>query len=122
MLTTAEGVAPSNSFFLASRALAERQPEIVLALLRTINEAAAWARDNPEPLAQVLAEVTGVPIEPQRTSAARGVYAVQPLDPAIIAQQQDIADTFARLRIIPAPIDVRAAVWQQSWQVAEAAR
>ncbi len=43
--------------------------------------------------------------------APRGVYAVQPVDAGTIAQQQGIADTFARLRIIPARIDVRRIVW-----------
>jgi len=122
VLTTAEGVAPTNSFFLASRTLAEKQPDTVLKLLHTINEAAVWARDNPEPLAQVLSQVTGVPIGPERVAAPRGVYSVQPLDEHIIAQQQEIADTFAALRIIPARIDIRSAVWRQSWQVAEVAQ
>ena len=120
VLTTAEGIAPSNSFFLAGRDFAEKQRDTVLQVLQTINEAAAWARANPEPLAQVLAEVTGVPIVPQRVSAARGVYAVQPMDDRIVAQQQEIADTFARLRIIPSRIDVRAAVWQHPWRTADA--
>ncbi len=88
----------------------------MLTLLDVINGAAAWARANPEPLAQVLSEVTGVPIAAQRVAAARGVYAVQPLDDVIIAQQQAIADTFAGLHIIPARIDVRAAVWRPTQQ------
>jgi aliphatic sulfonates family ABC transporter substrate-binding protein len=116
VLTTAEGLAPSNSFFLASRGFATREPSAVLTLLDAINGAAAWARANPEPLAQVLSEVTGVPIAAQRVAAARGVYAVQPLDDVIIAQQQAIADTFAGLHIIPARIDVRAAVWRPTQQ------
>ena len=119
VLTTAEGIAPSNAFFLAGRAFAQQQPQTVLALLRTINEAAAWAKDNPEPLAEVLAEETGVPLAPQRVSAARGAYAVQPMDDLVIAQQQEIADTFARLRIIPSRVDVRAAIWQHPWQAAD---
>ncbi|MDP9095343.1 MAG: aliphatic sulfonate ABC transporter substrate-binding protein [Pseudomonadota bacterium] len=119
-LTTAEGIAASNSFFMANRDFANAQADTVIGVLATINEAAAWARDNPEPLAQLLASVTGVPIVPQRISAARGIYAVQPIDDRIIAQQQDIADTFARLRIIPARIDVRAAVWQHAWRAADA--
>ena len=119
-LTTAEGIAPSNSFFLANRDFANEQAETVVAVLATINEAAAWARANPEALAQVLSTVTGVPIVPQRISAARGIYAVQPMDDRIIAQQQEIVDTFARLRIIPSRIDVRAAVWQHAWQAADA--
>ena len=111
VLAQATDVAPSNSFFLARRAWAERAPDQVAALLDAINAAAAWAAANPDALAGLMAEVTGVPIEAQRLAAPRGVYAVQPMDPAIVAQQQDIADTFARLRIIPAPIDVRQALW-----------
>ena len=118
VLTTAEGLAPSNSFFLASRSFAIREPAAVLSLLDAINGAADWARANPEPLAQVLSEVTGVPLPAQRRAAARGVYAVQPLDDAIIGQQQAIADTFADLRIIPARIDIRAAVWRPTRQQA----
>ena len=111
VLAQATDVAPSNSFFLARRAWAERAPDQVAALLDAINAAAAWAAANLDALAGLMAEVTGVPIAAQRLAAPRGVYAVQPMDPAIVAQQQDIADTFARLRIIPAPIDVRQALW-----------
>ncbi len=120
VLTTAEGIAASNSFFLAGRAFADKQADTVVQLLHTINAAAAWARMNPEPLAQLMAAVTGVPLEPARVSAARGIYAVQPMDDRIVAQQQEIVDSFAALRIIPSKIDVRAAVWTHPWRVASA--
>jgi aliphatic sulfonates family ABC transporter substrate-binding protein len=120
VLTTAEGVAPSNSFFLASRRFTEREPGTVVALLDAINAAAGWARDNSEALAQTLASVTGVPLPAQRISALRGVYAVQPMDDAIIARQQAVADSFAALRVIPARVDVRAAVWRPERPRAEA--
>lgn len=120
VLTTAEKVAPSNSFFLASRRFTEREPGTVLALLDAINATADWARANPEELAQTLAGITGVPLPAQRVSAARGAYAVQPVDEAIIARQQSVADTFAALRVIPARIDVRAAVWRPERPRAEA--
>ena len=120
VLTTAEKVAPSNSFFLASRRFTEREPCAVLALLDAINATADWARANPEELAQTLAGITGVPLPAQRVSAARGVYAVQPMDEAIIARQQSVADTFAALRVIPARVDVRAAVWRPERPRAEA--
>ncbi len=120
VLTTAEGVAPSNSFFLASRSFTEREPGTVLALLDAINGAAGWASANPEALAATLASVTGVPLAAQRIAAPRGVYAVQPMDEAIIARQQAIADTFAALRLIPARVDVRAAAWRPERPRAEA--
>ena len=120
VLTTAEGVAPSNSFFLASRRFTEREPGTVLTLLDAINATAGWARANPEELAQTLSGITGVPLPVQRVSAARGVYAVQPMDEAIIARQQSVADTFAALRVIPTRVDVRAAVWRPERPRAEA--
>jgi len=111
VLTTAENAAPSNSFFMANRRFVEQQPETVSSLLSAINEAARWARTNPEELAQTLAAVTGVPLAAQRVAAQRGVYAVQPINDAIIKRQQAIADLFTALRIIPAKLDIRAIVW-----------
>ncbi|HWK45223.1 MAG TPA: aliphatic sulfonate ABC transporter substrate-binding protein [Stellaceae bacterium] len=111
VLATAEGIAPTNSFFLARRSYAEQHPAVILAMLDAINGAADWARGHPAELADIMAEVTGVPLAVQRVAAPRGVYATQPLDATIIGRQQAIADSFASLRIIPAPIDIRAAVW-----------
>ena len=111
VLAQATQVAPSNSFFLARRAWAAASPDQVTALLDAINGAAAWAAANPDALADLMAQVTGVPLDAQRVAAPRGVYAVQAMDDTVIAQQQGIADTFARLRIIPARVDVRQAVW-----------
>ena len=52
-----------------------------------------------------MSSVTGVPIEAQRVSAARGVYAVRPMDDRIVAQQQEIVDSFVGLTHHP----------EQSW-------
>ncbi len=119
VLTTAEGAAPSNSFFMAGRHFVQQQPDTVSALLDAINQAATWARAHPEELAQTLAAVTGVPLVAQRVAAQRGVYAVQPMNDAIIARQQGIADLFASLRIIPTKLDVRAIVWTPATRAKE---
>jgi sulfonate transport system substrate-binding protein len=104
-------VAPSNSFFLARRAFADQNPALILRMLDAINAAADWAHRHPDDLASVMAQVTGVPLAAQKVAAPRGVYAVQPMDEKIIAQQQAIADSFTKLQIIPARIDIRSAVW-----------
>jgi aliphatic sulfonates family ABC transporter substrate-binding protein len=118
VLTTGVGIAPSNSFFLAASSFVKGQPASLVTLLQAINQAAAWAGAHPDDLAQVMAQVTGVPLPAQRIAAPRGVYAVQPLDEAIVAQEQGIADLFSTLRIIPAKIDVRGAVWRPTPQQA----
>jgi sulfonate transport system substrate-binding protein len=111
VLTTGEGVAPTNFFFVASKRFALGQPDSLMTLLDAINVAAGWAKSHPEQVAQTMAAVTNVPIGPQRVVAARTLFAVQAMDPAIIAQQQTIADSFRDLHIIPVHVDVAAAVW-----------
>lgn len=113
VLLTGAGVAPTNFFFMATRGFTTAQPGMVRQLLDTINAAAAWAKANPDQVAQTMSTITGVPIEPERIVAARTLFAVQPMDAAIVAQQQAIADSFFDLHIIPRRIDVAAAVWRQ---------
>ncbi len=103
--------APSNSFFLARRAFAERQPETVAALLREINAVAGWSEQHRDELARIMAEVTGVDLAAQTVAAARGTYRVTFMDDAVTAQQQALADTFAGLGVLPGRIEVRRAVW-----------
>ncbi len=42
----------------------------------------------------------------------RGLYAVPPMDAAIMAQHQAIVDAFAGLHLTPARIDISTTVWR----------
>ena len=41
-------------------------------------------------------------------------YGVQPLDAAVTAEQQQIADTFHALGLLPKPLSVKDVVWKAS--------
>jgi sulfonate transport system substrate-binding protein len=57
--------------------------------------------------ASILAEKLGIPVSVLERSEARTHYtSLLPITPAIVAEQQEVADTFARLGIIPKPIRV----------------
>lgn len=113
VLTSAAGIAPSNSFYLAGRDYATRYPAVITATIEEINHAAGWARTHPQELAAELAAQSGVPLDIERAVAARGPYAYHAaqITPDVLRQQQAIADSFARLGLIPHTIDVRLAVW-----------
>jgi len=55
--------------------------------------------------------VTGVELEAQRIAVDRADIAMRAITPAVIAQQQEIADAFLKLGLIPKPIVVRDAIW-----------
>ena len=111
VLTTAEGIAPSNSFFLANRALVRDQPGVVKTVVAAIADAGSWIEAHKDELARLMARETGVPENIQRTAAARGNYETHFMTDAVAAQQQGIADTFYDLRILPRALRVRDAVW-----------
>jgi sulfonate transport system substrate-binding protein len=122
VLTTAEGVAPSNAFFLATRSFATRNPSIVSAIVDETTSAWHWAARHQSELAAVLSEASGVPIDVEKVVAARGNYEVAFITPQVVHQQQAIADTFSRLGLIPHPIEIGQAVWTPGSSLTAATR
>jgi sulfonate transport system substrate-binding protein len=111
VLTTAQGVAPSNAFFLATRSFATRYPAVVTAIVDETTAAWHWAEHHQAELAAVLADASGVPVDVEKVVAARGNYEIAFVTPQVVRQQQAIADTFSELGLIPHPIVIGQAVW-----------
>jgi sulfonate transport system substrate-binding protein len=44
---------------------------------------------------------------------SRYAYGVRPISDQVVAEQQKIADTFYELKLIPKPISIKEAVWNQ---------
>ena len=56
--------------------------------------------------------ITGVPLEPTRRAIARNPLVTHPITDAEIASQQQIADRFHRIGVIPNAIRVADQVWR----------
>ena len=59
-----------------------------------------------------LGQATGVDIEAIRRFVDRSTYRVVPVNGEVIESQQAVADRFARLGLIPKPINVSDIVWK----------
>jgi sulfonate transport system substrate-binding protein len=113
VLVTSRGLSGNNSFYLASRALAAQRPQPLRALFEALTEADAWAQSHRKETAQLLADTTGLSLATaHRFLERRQPSPVAPLPPSLVAEQQKVADAFARLGLIPKPIRVADAVWQ----------
>jgi aliphatic sulfonates family ABC transporter substrate-binding protein len=111
VLATGLGLSPTNNFFLARRAYANANPALMVNLVKYMNDTAEWTRSHQDELSELMAQLTGVDIAAERVATRRGSFTAALLDDGVIGQQQAIADTFAKQRVIPAAIDIRAAVW-----------
>lgn len=111
-LATSRGLTNNNTFYLASRALAQ-QPALVKTIFQALTDIDARARADSRDAVQRYAEFAGLPpATVLRMVERRGAAPVGPLTPALVNDQQQVADAFAELGLIPRPIRVADAVAQ----------
>ena len=115
VLRNGEGLSNNRTFYLAATDFAEQQGQVlrmVFAELRKTNE---WADKNPQAVAELLAPQLGVPVPVLALATGRRRYTAVPVDAGIVAEQQRIADTFFKMKLIPRNVQVRDAVFKESF-------
>ena len=111
VLADGDGVVPNRQFYLSRRAFTDANPRIVSAVLTAVGEVDAWAAGNTDAVASQLAPSVGIPAPVLAVALARLSYGVAPLDARTVADQQQVADAFHGLGLLPKPIRVADAVW-----------
>jgi sulfonate transport system substrate-binding protein len=107
LLTDATGVVGNRSYYFSSLQYAERNTDVLRVAIDEINKVDIWAKVNRDLLAGELAPLFGLPRPVVELTTARAEYGTGPVTPAILAEQQKIADTFFDLKLIPRRIQVR---------------
>ncbi|CAM5250114.1 MULTISPECIES: ABC transporter substrate-binding protein [Streptomyces] len=109
VLTTGDGITNGLTFQVAApSALQDKKKAAAIKdYLQRLRRATAWVYDHQEEWAKVWAKDTGLPYEValasvKRTNATRVSVAV---DKPLIASEQEIADTFTELKLIPNKVD-----------------
>ena len=100
-----------STYFLANRDYAKSHGDTINTTIDALGEAAKWSAANRDKVAAALHEVTGVPLEAQTLAANRSEFGITKIDDKIIASQQETADRFYRLGLIPKQISIKDAVW-----------
>jgi sulfonate transport system substrate-binding protein len=109
VLATGQGLVANHQFYLSSRDFARQHPDVVRILLDEIAKVDAWGKAHPQEVSTILAAQTGLPPEVVALAAGRYAYGVKGVTPEVLRVQQDIADAFYQLKLIPKPIAVRDA-------------
>lgn len=108
------GLLQANGFYLASRAFVQRSPQAVTTLLEQIALAGKWANTHQKEMVAMMAPQVGVPPDVIATWLGRQTAGVVPVDAAIVANQQKVADLFYREKLIPRPVTIATQAW--TWQ------
>ena len=109
-LVDGTGINKQGGFYLASRKFADEQPQTVKAILEEIQKLEDWSDKNRETVAETLVPVLGIDLEAMKKATFRRKFGVVPINEKLITEQQKVADTFYKLKLIPKQIDVKAAM------------
>lgn len=111
VLRDATGLVPNRQFILATRRFADRGTDALRVVLATLAANDAWANAHRGDVGSLLAGAIGLPESAVAQAAKRLPFGARPLDDAVVADQQKIADAFYALRLIPKPVAIRDIVW-----------
>jgi sulfonate transport system substrate-binding protein len=112
ILVDGKDLVANRGFFLSTRSFVDRSPALLKELLEELKTTSAWAKNNVADVSAFLSSELGIDKAAIELAEKRRIYGVLPLTEDVVAGQQEIADTFYRLKLIPQQIKIADAVWQ----------
>ncbi|MDA7415919.1 sulfonate ABC transporter substrate-binding protein [Xenophilus arseniciresistens] len=106
VLADATGVVGNRAYYFSSLDYASRNVDVTRILVEEIDKIDRWGAANREALATELSGLWGIPKPVVDVSTRRTQFGTGPITKAILAEQQQIADTFFALKLIPRKINV----------------
>ncbi len=110
VLIDGTGINKQGGYYLADRKFVTENPQIVKATLEEIQKLEEWSKQHREEVAQTLAPVLGIDIETMRKVTNRRTFGIVPIDDNLISLQQQVADTYYQLKLIPKQVNVKSAI------------
>jgi sulfonate transport system substrate-binding protein len=100
------GLRDIGGFYSTTRQFSKEHPEIIKAFLEEAQKAEKWSKNHPHELAQLLSKEVGIDVKTLEKVNARLDYGLLPITNKIIAKQQQIADMYYDLKLLPKKINI----------------
>ena len=105
-LADGTGIVSNYQFYFASKKFLGADPKIVDVVLARLSEADDWAKGDTHAVAEQLAPAIGLPVPVVEVALKRQSYGIKPVTDSVIVDQQQVADTFFALGLIPKQIRI----------------
>jgi sulfonate transport system substrate-binding protein len=108
-LADGTGIVANHQFYLSSKKFFETEKKVLDVVLDELREVDAWAQKDIRVVAEQLSPSVGLPVNVLEVALKRQSYGIKPINDAVIAEQQRIADMFHELGLLPKAIKVQDA-------------
>ena len=105
-LADGTGVVSNYQFYFSSKKFLESGSGIVDLVLAELSAVDDWARGDIHAVANQLAPAIGLPVGVVEVALKRQSYGIKPITDSVIGDQQQVADTFFALGLLPKQIKI----------------
>jgi len=105
-LADATGVVKNRGYYFTSREFATRNADVLKIAIQEVNAIDTWAEKNKAAAAGELSAVLGLDKSITELYLSRGAFGTALVTREILAEQQEIADTFFDLKLIPRKLNL----------------
>lgn len=110
ILADGTGLVKNREFFLASSKFAKENPQALDVIYKELQKTEEWVKANPKETAKILAPQIGMSEKTLELTLSRRTYGIQKMNSQVAKDQQQIADEFFKLQLIPSDINVQDAL------------
>ncbi|MDZ4876588.1 MAG: hypothetical protein CLLPBCKN_006023 [Chroococcidiopsis cubana SAG 39.79] len=101
------GLRDTNNFYSTTRKFYQEHSDAIKVFLEELQKAQVWARNNPKEVARLLASTTQLDPPTLEIMHDKYDFALEPITEEIINKQQEVADQWYNLGLIPKHVNVR---------------
>jgi sulfonate transport system substrate-binding protein len=105
-LADGTGIVSNYQFYFSSKKFLESDSGIVDLVLAELSAVDDWAKGDIHAVANQLAPAIGLPVGVVEVALKRQSYGIKPVTDSVIAGQQQVADTFFALGLLPKQIKI----------------
>ena len=105
-LTDGTGIVSNYQFYFSSKKFLESGSGIVDLVLAELSEVDDWAKGDIHAVANQFAPAIGLPVGVVEIALRRQSYGIKPVTDSVIADQQQVADAFFALGLLPKQIKI----------------
>ena len=107
LLDGGNGLRDTNNFYSTNRKFYQENPQVIKIFLEELQKAQVWSKKNPKEIAQLLTSATQLDAATLEKMHDKYDFALVPINEKVIKKQQDVADKWYSLGLIPKKVNVR---------------
>lgn len=108
VLTDGEKLRDTGNFYSTTRQFAKEHPDVLKIFLEELQKAEVWSKTHGKEMAELLSPVLQIDVPTLEIMHDKYDYGLRPITEKVIQKQQEVADMWYNLKLLPKKVDVKS--------------